>query len=481
MSNPAFLNYIKDINSIYLELEALVNKGAKDKYYGGKDSMGQPHGRGKIQYADGSFYEGDVVHGIRHGQGKFIFIKNEQDKKAVYTGEWADDKIEGKGIMEYLDGSKYEGRWKNGIKDGIGKFVNTDGNQIEEEWNYGDKTTGSGTFILDDGSEYHGALRDGKRTGYGKCKFPWNDPENRLSYQGEWLNDVFHGQGIIFLNDKSKFAKKQEGEFKDGKMNGNGTTYLTTGSKYIGEHKEGKFNGKGAYYWVDGTRYEGEFENNDKNGKGSYHWPDGSIYEGEIKHALRHGRGVETTAKGNKYIGEFRDDKMNGEIIEYDRNGREKFRGIMKNSIYFSGKLYEWDIWFEGEFDSYGLPSKGFYYSEDGNLRIYYDGNTYQGYRRDNFGQFDGTFYEAPDFCLLDGYSNGYLLRYGPIIRGMLNGKGIKKYKEPGWHFRDLGSIIEIEGQFVSELPTGSCLFTFENGQQKWGEGDGKGEIKIQY
>lgn len=42
--------------------------------------------------------------------------------------------------------------------------------------------------------------------------------------------------------------------------------------KYTGNWKEGKMNGEGIMEWKDGTRYEGNYENDKKNGYGTITW-----------------------------------------------------------------------------------------------------------------------------------------------------------------------------------------------------------------
>ena len=50
---------------------------------------------------------------------------------------------------------------------------------------------------------------------------------------------------------------KFEGQFKDGKFNGQGTYYGAYGDKYVGEFKDDNFHGQGTYYWADGAKYVG--------------------------------------------------------------------------------------------------------------------------------------------------------------------------------------------------------------------------------
>ena len=44
------------------------------------------------EYPDGSVYEGVLVDGKRHGEGKYTFANG-----AVYDGAWRDDKQHGQG------------------------------------------------------------------------------------------------------------------------------------------------------------------------------------------------------------------------------------------------------------------------------------------------------------------------------------------------------------------------------------------------
>ena len=123
-------------------------------------------------------------------------------------------------------------------------------------------------------------------------KLGWVEINNNNGlYIGESDYAVKQGRGgYIFLDDNSKWIgywddnKKgnfgylfsgenkliYEGEYKNGKRNGQGTYYYDSGEKYIGEWKDGLREGKGIFYWDDGTYWEGNFTNNEMNGKGNY-------------------------------------------------------------------------------------------------------------------------------------------------------------------------------------------------------------------
>lgn len=61
-------------------------------------------------------------------------------------------------------------------------------------------------------------------------------------------------------------GSRYEGEFKDNKINGEGT-YTTADGKYEGKFKDGMYNGKGTYIYSDGSKYEGEFKDGRYLGK----------------------------------------------------------------------------------------------------------------------------------------------------------------------------------------------------------------------
>ena len=63
-------------------------------------------------------YDGDLVDGIRHGQGIETYANGNK-----YDGEWKDGKRHGQGIMTYVSGNKYVGEWKNGKKHDEGIFA----------------------------------------------------------------------------------------------------------------------------------------------------------------------------------------------------------------------------------------------------------------------------------------------------------------------------------------------------------------------
>ena len=62
-------------------------------------------------------------------------------------------------------------------------------------------------------------------------------------------------------------------------MNGYGKL-VQNGSTYEGEFKNGKQEGEGKEIWNDGAFYEGHYEHGLRNGKGKFTWQEGTTYEG---------------------------------------------------------------------------------------------------------------------------------------------------------------------------------------------------------
>lgn len=116
------------------------------------------------------------------------------------------------------------------------------------------------------GDIYQGEWHEGKANGQGV----FVDIEGSM-YEGAWSNDQQHGKGTETWN---KGQIKYTGDFQEGKKTGLGR-FEFDGSYYEGEFVDGKFHGKGKYYFADsGKVYEGEFEDNNMHGNGVMVWPD---------------------------------------------------------------------------------------------------------------------------------------------------------------------------------------------------------------
>ena len=147
------------------------------------------------------------------------------------------------------------------------------------------------------------------------CKV-WNEqpaPGESITWTGGCEGGKANGKGILQLYKNNKKESKNEGEFKDGKMNGHGTKTFPDGTIYKGEFKEGNRNGHGTVNFPDGTIYEGEFKEGELNGHGTVNFPNGSKYEGEFKDGRRNGHGTATSPNGDRFTGAFSNDQRHGQ------------------------------------------------------------------------------------------------------------------------------------------------------------------------
>lgn len=64
------------------------------------------------------------------------------------------------------------------------------------------------------------------------------------------------------------------------------------GNEYDGEWKSGKMHGNGTFVWKSGERYDGEWSAGQESGIGVFTWTDGSVYDGFWEAGLKHGIGI---------------------------------------------------------------------------------------------------------------------------------------------------------------------------------------------
>jgi hypothetical protein len=144
-------------------LKCKLHRGGGGGFYTGcwLDGVwgGTPHGQGRREYGDaagqamsGAVYEGDMVCGLRHGQGKITWMNG-----AVYDGEWENDKVNGQGAFSFPNGDFYQGCWVNGKFQGVGEYRSVDGSVYVGEY-FNNNKHGQGKQINADGSIFHDGI-----------------------------------------------------------------------------------------------------------------------------------------------------------------------------------------------------------------------------------------------------------------------------------------------------------------------------------
>lgn len=177
------------------------------------------------------------------------------------------------------------------------------------------------------GTAYIGEYANDKRDGKGKLILM-----NQSTYEGDFKNGLFHGQGVLKSN---KFIYK--GQFVNGKREGFGHNEdLIKHVIYDGEYKDDYCEGKGIEKYSDGSMYKGKFKKGMKNGKGTLIIKNDItkekndkeiiinennnnnsnekylIYKGEFKDNKIWGKGKFILEKGYEYYGDWVNNEMNG-------------------------------------------------------------------------------------------------------------------------------------------------------------------------
>ncbi len=166
---------------------------------------------------------------------------------------------------------------------------------IKSECMSGDCINGKGVAQFGETNlHYDGDFKNGRMDGNGTLT------NQGWSYTGQWEKGLMHGQGILTYED----GKTDEGSFLMG--------------RYTGKCETGDCNsGKGTLTWADGKKYEGYVKDGMMDGTGTLTWdilmyPKGAIiYTGQFTKGLRNGQGT-MTDPNNTYNGQWKDDSKNG-------------------------------------------------------------------------------------------------------------------------------------------------------------------------
>lgn len=144
------------------------------------------------KYGTDGVYEGEFLHGMRHGQGRHEF------RGEVFEGEWKWDMRHGLGKLSLNDGTVITGDWEAGKQHGFITIVDPQGVIV-----------------------FEGEFRRGKRHGLGRQLFERGD-----MYDGCWCDGRLHDRGVY---------------------------YFTNGDKLLGMWKHGVYDGVGVFHYADGS------------------------------------------------------------------------------------------------------------------------------------------------------------------------------------------------------------------------------------
>ena len=95
-------------------------------------------------------------------------------------------------------------------------------------------------------------------------------------------------------------------------------------------------NGYGKLTKKAGDTFEGNFKNGKIDGEVIIHYANGSRFKGSYKKGMRNGPAIEEDKEGNRFEGSYVDDRRDGRFVEKDRNGN-----VTRSGRYESGRRFE--------------------------------------------------------------------------------------------------------------------------------------------
>lgn len=241
----------------------------------------------------------------------------------------------------------------------------------------------------------------------GGCKDGFADGQGILSFNGKskgagvysiWVysggvtNGKLEGYGELVYND-DRFYK---GNFREGLRSGHGSWRLDE-QGYDGEFVNDKFHGKGKLTKWDGEMYEGDFIDGAYHGQGKVVTSDGDIYVGGFENGRYHGEGELIKANGDKLSGSFERDNLHGNGLVCFANG-DTLKGIFQSGTPNEDAVYRWKNGqvFKGMYQGKWTPSYGELFENNIHVAHYTEGKrTPLEKARETFVVFKGIKYEG--------------------------------------------------------------------------------------
>lgn len=190
--------------------------------------------------------------------------------------------------------------------------------------------------------KYEGEFKNGKFDGQGTFFFVSGE-----KYIGEWKNGLQQGYGI-FTSSDGKFSFNGEWEkgkrimgitkYSDGKII---SEIYVNGKKINWKFKKDVSDGETTYVYPNSEdKYVGNFRNGFEHGKGTFIASDNNKkYIGEFKYGFKHGKGSFALYKSDNHLpylfydGEWKYDQKNGHGEEEYENGSKHIGNFINGEI----------------------------------------------------------------------------------------------------------------------------------------------------
>lgn len=149
----------------------------------------------------------------------------------------------------------------------------TDGSVYEGEM-FGYMKQGRGKLTYPDGKYYEGEWKVGRINGQGTLY----NRDGSVIYEGQWKNEKYHGKGVLYNHhQKLYFDETSSQVLRLSKR------IDQAWAKYEGNFQDGMWEGSGDLSYKNGDRYIGDFKKDEIQGRGIFVGISGKIVEGAWK------------------------------------------------------------------------------------------------------------------------------------------------------------------------------------------------------
>ena len=319
-------------------------------------------------------WKGDIKNGfVREGRGKEY---DEDGKTLMYSGEWKNGDMDGKGMRYHHGHVLYIGEWKCGMRNGKGEELNESGEVVfKGKWTDG---RGEGREMDESGNVvYEGGWSHGRRNGKGEEK-----TENGMSAIGEWKDGRMEN-GIVYEKDGNRVRVYENGEMirvEERELYGmilsrridSKIVHILAGSFFSVSHitsgdTVGVFRLNRKLYsveWSKGT-YQGIMV--DMDSKEMTVYVNGELTATQCTRGL-----IDLDTSGRRWEGSVKDGKSYGYGVMYDEEGRKEYEGWMMDGVRICcGIEYYSDIGsvkYEGYYSNNKRFGKGIFYDRHGSV-----------------------------------------------------------------------------------------------------------------
>ena len=276
---------------------------------------------------DYSVYHGQWVEGKKHGLGQLY------SDHGVYAGEFQSDEMKGFGNFDYPHGCAYKGHFDVWPKH---RYIGRSGK---------DKNQGSYNFDPLPSNPYkHGLPNTRDRS----VKLTLHEGDDNY----EEAKTQEYKPGIYSFADGAIY----EGEFRDGRVCGEGKYTSSIGEVSEGFFKDGVLHGKGTFTDMLGNRWSGFWKDGQMCRDGEFVGQNKDLYKGTWLRGEKEGRAFERYRNGNQSTGFYTTNDRQGHGTLWHSHVRTKFDKKTQKWNLHNRRTYE-GLWLAGRAASKGCDT----------------------------------------------------------------------------------------------------------------------------